>query len=107
MGAQSYRKGYATEKRAREALEGMGYFVVESRGSHGPIDLVAIPLRRVSEATDGLIRLVQVKYGSGLKADDRLHLRQFARKLDSKRVIIELWVYPPWQSKPLLSQIEP
>ena len=38
----AYAKGYRNEKRSREFLEKLGYYVVEARGSHGLWDLVAI-----------------------------------------------------------------
>ena len=101
----NYQKGYRKEKLAREFLEGMGYFVVESRGSRGPIDLIAIPTRCVAAATDGLIRLVQVKSGKPISKAERGRLKQLAAKLDNKRILIEVWSFPPWQTKPLLESI--
>jgi Holliday junction resolvase-like predicted endonuclease len=49
----AYRKGYRAEKKVRRILEQAGYHVVESRGSHGPVDLVAL--------RDDYVLLVQVK----------------------------------------------
>jgi Holliday junction resolvase len=37
-----YRKGSDFERLVKHWLEGEGYFVVRSAGSHGPVDLVAI-----------------------------------------------------------------
>jgi Holliday junction resolvase len=36
-----YAKGYHFERRVSAHLRDEGYFVVESRGSHGPVDLIA------------------------------------------------------------------
>lgn len=51
----SYAKGTRGEKKSRRWLEARGFFVVESRGSHGACDLVAIDHTSV--------RIVQVKSG--------------------------------------------
>jgi len=40
----AYRRGYEAEKKVRRVLEIHGYHVVESRGSHGQWDLVAVGL---------------------------------------------------------------
>ncbi len=97
----SYAKGYRGEKRAREFLEGEGYYVVESRGSHGTFDLVAVPFAAVSRATDGLVRLIQVKTGEPPRKGDRGRLRTMARKFDAGRVLCELWWFPDYQTKPV------
>ena len=43
----AYRKGTRYEKKTRAWLEGFGYYVVESRGSHGLFDGIAISSERV------------------------------------------------------------
>ena len=53
----SYARGTYREKRTAAALRKDGYFVVESRGSHGVADLLA--------AKPGQVLLVQVKTGQG------------------------------------------
>jgi hypothetical protein len=85
----------------------MGYFVVRSSMSHGPIDLVAVPMGPVARGTGALVRLVQVKYGMEVKAKTRRELATFAAKLDNPRVLVELWSYVPWQTKPFLESVEP
>ena len=40
--ATNYQRGTYYEKRARQLLEQVGYTVIESRGAHGPFDLIAI-----------------------------------------------------------------
>jgi Holliday junction resolvase len=65
----NYRRGTYYEKRCRSILEAAGYLVIESRGSHGPFDLVAVSPRGV--------RLIQVKSGSArLSAIDRDAIEQ-------------------------------
>jgi Holliday junction resolvase len=53
--ATAYRRGTYREKKSATYLRGEGYFVLESRGSHGCADLVAVKFRQVL--------LVQVKSG--------------------------------------------
>lgn len=101
----NYQRGYRGEKRARELLESWGYFVVESRGSRGPIDLVAVPTRPVARATDGKIRLIQVKTGESRERVDRGRLRSLGKKLEESRVLIEYWWFPPWQTQPLIEEV--
>ena len=51
----AYRRGTDREKRTAASLRKDGYFVVESRGSHGCADLVAVK--------PGQVLMVQVKTG--------------------------------------------
>jgi Holliday junction resolvase len=51
----AYRRGVYREKVAAAALRKDGYFVLESRGSHGVADIVAVK--------QGQVLLVQVKTG--------------------------------------------
>ena len=65
------QKGKRVEKRCREILEADGYFVVESRGSRGPVDLVAIATKRVQpiELLDERLQKVVYRWPSGRKQD--------------------------------------
>jgi Holliday junction resolvase len=54
----NYAKGARSEKKTRVWLEAQGYWVIEARGSHGAVDLVAINPDRVL--------LIQVKSGRAL-----------------------------------------
>lgn len=105
-GSEPYKTGRLYEKRAKEALEGMGYFVISSHHSRGPIDLVAIPMGPVARETGGLVRLVQVKYGMKVKASVRRELAAFASRLDNQRILVEIWSYVPWQTVPFLESID-
>ncbi len=106
-GSEPYRTGRAYEMKAKEALEGMGYFVVSSHHSRGPVDLVAIPMGPVARETGGLVRLVQVKYGMKVPDRVRRELALFAANLDNQRVLVEIWSYVPWQTKPFLESVGP
>jgi hypothetical protein len=44
---RNYERGKETEKRIRARLEETGHYVVESRGSHGAIDVVGIGNNRL------------------------------------------------------------
>ena len=59
----NYRKGYNLEQRARKELEGRGYYVVRSAGSHGAVDLVAL-------AGDHILLIQVGTHGSKNAADD-------------------------------------
>ena len=54
----SYAKGVRGEKKSRRYLESIGYYVIEARGSHGAVDLVATSIHHV--------RYIQVKSGRAL-----------------------------------------
>lgn len=53
----NYSRGADAERRAVEHLERVGYTVIRSAGSHGPVDLVAVGPTGV--------RLIQVKRDAG------------------------------------------
>jgi len=57
----AYALGVAAEKRTADRLRDDGYFVMESRGSHGVADLMA--------AKAGQVLLIQVKRGTA-RLDD-------------------------------------
>lgn len=44
----NYRRGYAFEKRVKADLEKRGWTVIDSRGSHGTVDMVALKAEVVS-----------------------------------------------------------
>lgn len=56
-----YRRGTEREKRTADRLRADGYYVVESRGSHGVADLAAIK--------PGQVLLIQVKSGDARLED--------------------------------------
>lgn len=57
----AYRRGVYREKATADALRADGYHVIESRGSHGVADLIAVK--------PGQVLLVQVKAGDAAFAD--------------------------------------
>lgn len=42
MPNRNYKSGYMFELNTKHVLEKKGYYVMASRGSHGPIDLIAV-----------------------------------------------------------------
>jgi Holliday junction resolvase len=61
-GGPMYRKGVRAEKKVAALLRAEGYKIMESRGSHGPADLVAIKA--------GQILVIQVKAGTAQLRDE-------------------------------------
>ena len=63
--ATSYQRGRTAEYRSKKWLENEGYLVVRSAGSHGPIDLVAIPADTTEEGyfATRCVQVIQVKAG--------------------------------------------
>jgi hypothetical protein len=80
MTNRNYKLGYAFELRVKKHLESLGYLVIRSSGSHGPIDLVAIPVNRIDLERlcnpDGghPILLIQCKRTGKLSKKDRIAL---------------------------------
>lgn len=68
-----YQKGVRGEKKSRRWLERQGYFVVEARGSHGAVDLVATSVKR--------LLLVQVKSGRQLTRSEFAAARDALRSI--------------------------
>jgi hypothetical protein len=58
-----YARGVAAEKRTAAQLRKDGYFVVESRGSHGLADLLAVKLAPCSYLDHSQVLMIQVKGG--------------------------------------------
>jgi Holliday junction resolvase len=79
-----YGRGTAAEKRTATALRKDGYVVMESRGSHGPADLMA--------AKPGQLLLVQVK----LNADGKLRDDWWNELLDAAHRAGGLAIIADW-----------
>jgi hypothetical protein len=58
-----YARGVAAEKRTAAQLRKDGYFVVESRGSHGLADLLAVKAAPCSYLDHSQVLMIQVKGG--------------------------------------------
>jgi len=82
-----YALGVAAEKRTAEHLRRDGYFVIESRGSHGPADLVAVK--------PGQVLMIQVKRGEA-RLDDGWwnELADAAAKAGALAIVAD-WPAPP------------
>lgn len=76
----AYRKGYEAERRAKQMLERMGFTVITSRGSHGPIDLAAWDSER--------ILLIQVKRNCYLSRVERSTLKTMPRP---RNAVVQCW----------------
>jgi len=77
-----YRAGYDFERRVDQHLTADGYFVVQSRGSHGHADLIAIK--------PGQVLLVQCKGGDKpLSHDEWNSLHALAHRLGALAIIAD------------------
>ena len=60
-----YRRGYNFERRVAQDYERMGWGIIESRGSHGPADIVALrrgfPSHVIQCKTNGKISVEEIK----------------------------------------------
>lgn len=96
---KSYRKGYYYEKKTRQILEKKGYCCIESRGSHGTIDIVALLQKDNTELP--LIKAIQVKSGASnyIKDWKKLTLLKLPAIISK-----EIWIYKSHQ-KPIIKYI--
>ena len=85
-----YANGARYERYAKATLERLGYFVVRAAGSHGPVDLVAIPRRSLKSVVPLLIQVKSGKRRPSAKAVDEL------AAMDAVG-LREVWYYAPWQ----------
>jgi len=70
--ATAYERGRSAEYRVRRCFEELGWLVIRSAGSKGPVDICAI-------SQDGRMNLIQVKSGrAGLGAEERAALELLA-----------------------------
>jgi Holliday junction resolvase-like predicted endonuclease len=76
----NYRNGRRLEYLARDELQGDGYVVIRSAGSHGPVDLIAWNAERV--------RFIQVKAGGAIRPKDRATLAALVVPAGAS---VELW----------------
>lgn len=101
----NYREGGPRRERARRELEGLGYLVVESRGSHGPFDLVAIPTSRCEAWRQKTVRLVQVKVGEPIRSAEQKMLAKLGSRFLRGRVMAEIWWYPSPSETPMMYEV--
>lgn len=90
----NYTRGARAEYLAARHLERVGYFVLRSAGSHGPVDLVAVGPAGV--------RLIQVKRtGNGYISNTELEeARDLLRSVPCPAgVTRELWVWDAGQKE--------
>lgn len=89
----AYTRGYYFERRTAAALRDDGYFVIESRGSHGVADLVALKVRQAL--------MVQVKSGQA-----KLSHREWNRLYDTARTAGAIPVVADWPARGRLRLVE-
>ena len=77
----NYRAGYKGEKKVRRLLESWGFYVVESRGSHGLIDIVAWDY--------SVMRFISVKVNDYLPKNERAKLEKLEYPIG--RNSVEFW----------------
>lgn len=74
---ENYAKGYRFEKVVANKLRGLGYYAVESRGSHGTIDVVGIPNEK---NTTGQVLMIQCKTNGKISKSDLQTLKDSTKK---------------------------
>ena len=79
------QRGTAFEGKVRQELEGEGWFVMRSAGSHGLVDLVAIKARRLEPHPR--VWLVQCKLYGVISNVDARTLKMLAFKLNCMPVL--------------------
>jgi Holliday junction resolvase len=94
MAKSNYQSGKRAEMNCAKQLEGEGYIVVTSRGSHGLFDVVAIGSTHV--------RCVQVKRNCYLSAVEREALQLAVVASNCSK---ELWRYETGSSKPVSVEV--
>ena len=88
----NYQRGVIIERRAQAELEALGYLVIRSAGSKGPVDLVAIPTGTLVALGDSEIRVIQCKRTSGrVGSGSRAALRELAMLRLPANTSAELW----------------
>lgn len=81
----NYARGASYERKARGALESMGYSVIRSAGSHGPADLCGLSPHNVI--------LVQVKAGKLAPAELRQAMDELLSMRAPKGTKREVWTW--------------
>lgn len=89
----AYRRGVYVEKKTADALRNDGYYVIESRGSHGVADLVALKARQAL--------MIQVKSGQAA-----LKHAEWNALLDAARAAGATPVVATWPARGRLSLTE-
>jgi hypothetical protein len=101
-GARPRAYGERKERDGQRILQRAGYEVVRSAGSHGPIDLVAMPTPVLECCVSLPLRLVQLKAGeSALSAREVSDLK----RLCGAGRQVEVWLWPKWQRLPYITVI--
>lgn len=76
----NYSRGADFERAVKADLEGKGWFVVRSAGSHGAVDLVAI-------GEGGVIRFIQAKINGKMSWKDREEITELAAEYGAEAIM--------------------
>lgn len=79
--AGRYARGVAFENQCQHYFEDLGYKVVRSAGSHGPIDLIC------GKKDEGTI-LVQCRMRGNVSKEEVAELREWAKDFNNARVLL-------------------
>jgi Holliday junction resolvase len=101
--AARYRKGYRTEKKTVAylySLESKPLFVLESRGSHGPFDIVAF--------YKNYVRLIQVKSGKRpyISSEEVQKMQKAVCGMTKVPYRMEVWIWKDRASEPIIEQVQ-
>lgn len=87
----NYRRGADFERRVKERLEGQGWTVFRTAGSHSPADLIALKSERGQLFGSPLrpdVHLIQCKSGkTAMTKRERTEFRDFAHALGAEAFV--------------------
>lgn len=96
----NYRKGYYYEKKTVSELRKRGaIFTVESRGSHGVVDIVAV-------YSDGSIELIQVKSGKKMNISIKERKELATLVALNPYIRIAIWYWKKYQQTPTVYYVD-
>ena len=105
-------KGMANERKARKILEGSGYYVIPSKGSHGLWDLVGLWDKSYTIEFTGMeckraILLIQVKTNRKPSKSELSFLGNAVPRLTERGLVTkELWIFRDRQNQPEIITIK-
>lgn len=81
-----YRRGADFERQLKRYLEGLGYFVIRSAGSKGPVDLVAFDTLYPAERGDKPF-FIQCKLSGRISEKNMQYFTEIAEQCGAQAVI--------------------
>lgn len=76
-----YAKGMAFENRCQHYFDDLGYKVIRSAGSHGPVDLIC------GKKGEGTI-IIQCRMRGNISKDEVTELREWAEHFNNARILL-------------------